>query len=338
MRRRRGLPAVLLLTAVLGAGPTVATAAARPARSGPPTPTPAVTASATTPCVGSAASRPSQYDHVLWIWFENKSYAQIVGSAKAPYINKVRAQCGLATNYHNITHPSLPNYLAATSGGTNGTTSDCGPAACPDPDPSLFGQLRAAGRSWKTYAESMPANCRLTDANPYIVHHNPATYFTKDRTDCQAHDVPMGTTAAGALRSDLTGPSAGLPEFGFLVPNICNDMHSCPVSTGDRWLQGWLPVILSSPAYAAGRTAVIITWDEGKGGTAGENCAGQPSDPSCRVATIVVAPSVPAGRQVATHYDHYSLLKTTEQLLGLSGYLHHAGDAGRTSMRTGFGF
>jgi phosphatidylinositol-3-phosphatase len=67
------------------------------------------------PC-GTAAA-PHTYQHVVWIWMENHSFSDIIGHrSQAPYINSLAASCGLATDYHNTTHPSLPNYLAATSG------------------------------------------------------------------------------------------------------------------------------------------------------------------------------------------------------------------------------
>src|SRR6266480_1379038 len=71
-------------------------------------------ASAGSPC-GTQATAPS-YRHVIWIWMENHSYNSIVGSSQAPYIKSLARNCGLATNYHNISHPSLPNYVGATSG------------------------------------------------------------------------------------------------------------------------------------------------------------------------------------------------------------------------------
>jgi hypothetical protein len=54
------------------------------------------------------------------------------------------------------------------------------------------------------------------------------------------------------------------------------------------------------------------------------------------VVTIVVSPYTPAGTKSSTVFTHYSLLRTTEQMLGL-GLIGHAGDAGTNSMRTAFG-
>ena len=121
----------------LGAGPAHGPRAGRPLRPGP--------------------SRPATYRHVIWIWMENHRYDEIIGSNEAPFTNQLAAACGLATNFHNITHPSLPNYIAATSGGTQGISDDCQPSECSRRVQSLFGQLQAAGMTWMAYDESMPA-------------------------------------------------------------------------------------------------------------------------------------------------------------------------------------
>jgi hypothetical protein len=283
-----------------------------------PTPTPTTSTPTPTtdhPCLGAPA--PASYDSVLWIWFENK--APVVGSSAAPSFTSLAAQCGLATDYHAITHPSLPNYLAATGGSTFGVTDDNPPSSHPITAASIFSQVRSAGRAWRSYDESMPSPCALSNSGTYAVRHNPATYFTGIRTDCSAWDVPMGFTTSGAFESDLANDR--LPAFAFLTPNLCNDMHDCSVSTGDAWLKAWLSKILSSPAYSRGRTALVVTFDED------DRTAGN------LVSTIVVAPSVPAGTRSGQAFDHYSLLRTTEEMLGL-GQIGNAGTA--SSMRSAF--
>ena len=132
----------------------------------------------------------------------------------------------------------------------------------------------------------------------------------------------MGTTASGNFLTDLTDGT--LPAFSFVTPDLCNDTHDCPVSTGDAWLQSWFAKILASPTYLAGRTVVFLTWDE------------DDDSASNRVPLIVVSPSTPAGTRSGTFFDHYSLLKTTEQLLGITTFLGHAGDAGTSSMVSTF--
>jgi hypothetical protein len=268
---------------------------------------PAPTVAASGPC-GRQATAPG-YKHVIWIWMENHSYNTIIGSSRAPYINSLATECGLATNYHNVSHPSLPNYVSATSGlGYSAIArfdGDCNPVpGCITPAASIFGQ----GETWKAYEESMPSNCRKANSGEYAVRHNPPPYFTRLR-GCATFDVPYAR-----LAGDL---SAGkLPAFSFVSPNLIDDMHNGTVAEGDKWLAANLPTILKSPEYTSGSTAVFITWDEGKGGTA-TKCATNTTDVGCHVATIVISPGTRPGTRSAKLFNHYSLLGTAEQLLGL---------------------
>ena len=268
------------------------------------------------PC-GTATSPPADgWAHVVWIVFENKSYDSVIGSVNAPTINALASECGLATSFYAETHPSLPNYIAMTSGSTQGITDDAGPLSHPLDVSSIFSQLSPDG--WRSLSESMPSNCYLENSGVYAVRHNPAPYYTNIRTECADQNVPLGPTA------DLSA------RFTFVTPNLCHDMHSCPtqndtateVKTGDAWLSTFLPQVLDSPEYTAGATAVFITWDEGAG-------ADQ------HIATLVIAPSTPAGTTSTSTFDHYSLLRTTEEMLGLTTYLGEAANA--VSMRSAFG-
>jgi phospholipase C len=248
---------------------------------------------------------------------ENRSYSQIIGSSAAPYINSLAQGCGLATNYAAVTHPSLPNYIAATSGNTWGIADDNPPSSHPLAVDSVFQQAGSAA----SYEESMPTNCDLSSSGTYAVKHNPEAYYTNIRSACALDNVPMGTTSSGAFLDALNAGS--LPNFSFVTPNLCNDMHDCTVQTGDAWLQGWVPKIVASPSYQAGDTVVFITWDE------------DDSHSANHVATIVVSPYTSPGTQSGTAFTHYSLLRTTEQLLGITTFLGNAASA--ASMRSAFG-
>jgi phospholipase C len=155
----------------------------------------------------------------------------------------------------------------------------------------------------------MPSNCARANSGEYAVRHNPPPYFTA-LTTCSADDVPYTQ-----LATDLAGNA--LPAFSFVTPNLIDDMHDGTVAQGDSWLSSHLPAILASPEYTSGTTAVFVTFDEGTGGTTGENCATNTTDNSCHVLTMVISPSTQAGSTSATLFNHYSLLATTEQLLGL---------------------
>jgi phosphatidylinositol-3-phosphatase len=95
------------------------------------------------------------YTKVVNIWMENKDANSIIGSSSAPFANQMANTYGSATNFRTIVHPSRPNYVAATSGGTQGITDD------------------AAGKSWKAYQEGMTSNCMTSNTGRYAVKHNP---------------------------------------------------------------------------------------------------------------------------------------------------------------------
>jgi hypothetical protein len=166
---------------------------------------------------------------------------------------------------------------------------------------SIFSQL---GSGWKSLEEDMPSNCYMGNSGNYAVRHNPATYYTNITSQCAAQDVPLGSSP------DLSA------RFTFVTPNLCNDMHSCPtqsdiateVKTGDTWLSTFIPKLTSTAQYQAGNTVIFLTWDEDDYSSSNAN----------HIATIVISPSTPAGLSVTSRFDHYSMLRTTEDLLGLS--------------------
>jgi len=259
------------------------------------------------PCTGAVP--PARVQHVITIVMENHGFSQVEGHS--PFLNALARRCGLATDYHAVTHPSLPNYLAIVSGSTQGLDgSDCPPGAgCQTDGPSIFSQT-----SWRAYAESMPGACAHENAGDYAPRHNPAVYFTAVAARCAEQDVPLPR-----LLSDLR--SGDLASYIFVTPNLCSDEHDCQISDGDRWLARWVPRIIRSPAYRDGTTVLFITYDEDD--HAEDN----------RVYTVVVAPSVRPGTTSGEAFTHYSLLRTQEELLGLP-LLGQAATA--TSMRAAF--
>lgn len=276
------------------------------------------------PC-GTRSLSSTHYTHVVWIWMENHSYDDVIGSASAPYINRLATECGLAVNYHNITHPSLPNYIAATSGlplqRLARFTSDCDPSGdCRTPARSIFSQAP----SWKAYEESMPTPCASSGSGDYAVRHNPPPYYTT-LVGCSRRDVPYGRLAGDLAREHL-------PAFSFITPNLTHDMHDGTVGQGDAWLKTNLAMILRSRDYRRGKVVVFITWDEGEGGSSNV-CARNTTDVGCHIATIVVSPSTRRDTRSSMLFNHYSLLATSEQLLRLR-LLGRARAA--TSMRSAF--
>jgi hypothetical protein len=256
--------------------------------------------SAPTTTAEAIASMPA-LDHVFVIVMENHSYSEIIGSTAAPYVNGLVAGGGLATSYYAVSHPSLPNYLALTSGSTLGVTSDC--TTCWQSAANVGDVLENAGVSWKAYMESMPSPCYAGDSYPYAQKHDPFVYFNDIRNNasrCQSHVVPYGQ-----LSTDLRSAST-TPRFGWITPNMCDDMHDCAVSTGDSWLSAQVPAILSSPAFTKQRSLLAITWDE------------DDSAASDRVPLLLLGSAAVAGFKSSTAYNHYGLLHTIEAGLGAS--------------------
>ena len=170
----------------------------------------------------------------------------------------------------------------------------------------------------------MPSNCFTSNSGEYAVRHDPPPYYTTLK-GCSSFDVPYKQ-----LASDLK--SGNLPSFSFVTPNLISDMHDGTVQQGDTWLSTNVPVILSSAAYTSGSLVVMITWDEGEGGTS-NNCATNTTDVGCHVATIVLSPTTKAGTKSSTLFNHWSLLRTTEDILKLPE-LHQAATA--NSMASAF--
>jgi phosphatidylinositol-3-phosphatase len=331
-RRARTLAIVALIVVLGAAGLGLVVAGRQGSSEGTAPKIARSTLTNATRACGSARPRP--YRHVVWIWMENQSYDTVIGSPDAPFTNRLAARCGLAVNYHNITHPSLPNYIAATAGSTLGVTDDCDPAECSRNAPNLFSELQDAGLNWEEYAESMPSGCGLQDASgtdpngDYTAHHDPAAYYVNLRSECHRRITPLGTPSSGPLAHALK--SGLLPALAFITPNDCDNMHDCPIRTGDAWLSRWVSTIITSPPYRSGHTVLFITWDEGDKSGSNE-CAENISTPGCHVATVVVSPSTPPGTRSAILFNHYSLLRTAEQILKLP-LLGHAGDSSVNSM------
>jgi len=95
----------------------------------------------------------AKLEHVVIIVEENKPATSIIGNPGAPYLNSLAQTYAQADRYSAVTHPSLPNYLALTSGTTAGIRSDCAPGgSCLVTGPNLAQAIDRSGRTWKMYA------------------------------------------------------------------------------------------------------------------------------------------------------------------------------------------
>lgn len=250
------------------------------------------------PCAGLVGT----VSKVLIVVMENETDQEVIGAPSAPYQTELARSCALATQYRAIAHPSLPNYLAMTGGSTFGVTTDTDAIDLPVSGESVFEQMDRAGKAWVAYAESMPSPCDQVSSGEYAARHNPAVYYTAIRTVCERVDVPMGALSGGAAARAIAAGT--LPGLTFVAPNVCDDAHSCPESTGDAWLSRFLPEVFAGPQFRSGELAVLITYDEGVG-------------TDQLVPFIAAAREIRAGSRISQPFNHYSLLATVEQILGL---------------------
>jgi len=284
---------------------------------------PAAAAVAPQVCGTATTAAPARFDHVVLLIFENKYQDQIFTGSDAPYLQSLAAACGRGTNMHTVDPlTSLSNYIALTSGYTGfptHITKNASPKAWPQSSVSIFEQL---GTDWRELAESSPSNCFAKQAYDFTVNHTPAPYYTRIAgTTCKTNDVPMPATPDVSAKLTL------------LTPNKAHIMHEDDargtttqaerVRAGDTWASGYLPKVFATPEYQAGKTVVIVTWDEGNA---------KRSD----IPFIVASAYTPVGYTSNALLDHYSTLKGMEEMLGLP-LLGHAADPGTVSLRGYFG-
>ena len=224
--------------------------------------------------------------HVFLIVMENRSLDRALAM---PYVSQLAARSAVATDYHAVARPSLPNYLALTSGSTWNITDN---GYHPLPAGGIGSQLTAHGLPWRAYMEGMTGSC-LSDGGRYAVKHNPFAYYGGG---CPGNVVPLT-----ALDADL---ASGEPVFSWITPDLCHDGHDCGAQQSDDFLRRLVPRILDSPGWRQDGL-LLITWDEDDG-SAGN-----------RVLTLAVGPRLTA-RRTDRRYDHYSLLAAVEDRLGLS--------------------
>lgn len=269
--------------------------------------------------VAAQAGPVPRFSHVIIVIGENKEFGEVVGNRKMPNFNAWAVQYALLTRYYAIGHPSLPNYLALLSGDSFGIRSDC--LDCLVRARSLPDLLEAAGRSWKAYVEGLPSAGFLGSfSGRYAMKHNPFVYFDAIRRDparLNRSVVPL-TQLAGDLEKNE------LPDYSFIVPDMCDSSHDCRVEVMDAWLGRVVGSILHSPAFDA-ESLLVLTFDEG---TTDQACCGRsPLARGGNIPTVLISPLVKAGYRDPTPYSHYSLLKTILRSWGLDD-LGHTSDPG----------
>jgi phosphatidylinositol-3-phosphatase len=239
-----------------------------------------------------------RFSKVAVLFLENHGYRQIIGSGQAPFLTRLARRGALATRYYGVAHPSLPDYLALTTGSTGHITSDCN--SCATSGPTLAGQLQAAQIPWRAYFEGIPAaGYEGRGIGDYTKHYNPFAYSEQvsDATD-RTHVVGFG-----ALRHALRRER--LPRFSWIAPDLLHDGHNGSVRASDRFVARLVPRVVRA---LGPRGVLFVGWDEAHG-TVGPRGG--------RVALIATGPGARRHARVSSPADHYSLLATLEAGLRL---------------------
>jgi len=247
---------------------------------------------------------------------------------------------------------------------TPGSTQPyCGGAAKPGyrdhtaHTPHLGDQLAAAGLTWKGYYENLPepgslaivagdpkSTNSMKTASLYAAKHTGFTNFESTQKDPHRAERLVDF---GQLDRDLAADA--LPSFALIVPNQCNEMHGLGVPDapadcqsgntaglirrGDAVTGELVRRLQATKAWkGAGNVAIVITFDEGVGGSHEGCCDGAPAGTSLgggHIPTIVITNHGPRGLQDQTAYNHYSLLRTLEDAFGIAEHLSHAADTAK---------
>lgn len=313
--------------------------AASPAAAAPSHRAPAAEATGAHPC-GTVRSSKKPYKHIVVLMDENLSVPQWQATPDAPYTHRLADECRLESGAAGETHPSFPNYMSVVSG----TFPVPACLGCSSSANNVFHQMNGAGLTWRDYNEAMPHNCvPNTSAAPhYRDNHNPAFWFTdlgaKSKGgdgSCATHDVPLDP----GFWNDVT--SGKLPAFSWIAPSECHNMHwrspICEQTTngtkadrirfGDAFIRKVITALAARPSYKAGKTLVVVTWDEANEGSVqsqgnwGIDCSDHAvfvaNTTTCKVVTILVSARLHAGA-FPGFVGHYSLTRAIERNFGLA--------------------
>lgn len=256
------------------------------------------------PAQGADAPTPPPLKKVMVVIFENTDYEDAI---ERPYFAALAAKGARLSNYHGVDHPSQPNYIALIAGDTLGVRSN-------DPanlDARHLGDLlTAAGKTWGVYAEDYPGQCFLgKSAGRYVRKHVP---FLSFRSVQQDPALCARIKSATALDPDVA--AGALPDFSLYVPNLVNDGHDRGVARADIWLSEAFGPRIADPNFMKD-LLLVVTFDEGA------------NSKDNLVLTLLVGDPVRPGTVSDRRYDHYSLLRTIEEGLGLGSLGRHDAQA-----------
>jgi phosphatidylinositol-3-phosphatase len=254
---------------------------------------------------GPGPGNNSRINHVVVVVLENHSFSEVIGNSAVPYLNNLASTYGLATQYYGDTHPSIGNYFMLTTGQII-TNSEVTPPARVSAD-NIVRELLANGKTWKSYAESLPSIGYLgTDVYPYAQHHNPFVFFSDVQSSAAQTSNIVPFTQFGA---DLT--SGQLPNFSFVVPNQLHNAHDGSLNQADVWLSQNIAPLLSSSVFQKDGLLIVL-FDESDF-TDLTNVGGH-------TVAVVVSPFSKKSYQSTTFYQHQNTLRFVLSELGVNNY------------------
>src|SRR5439155_1244530 len=211
-------------------------------------------------CGDSTAPRAGggpSFNHVYIVVEENTDYTSVIGSSSMPYLNGLAQQYGLATQYYANTHPSIGNYFMMTVGKI--ITNDDNYSSVVSDD-NVVRRLLAAHKTWKSYAEDLPSvGYTGGDVGNYARKHNVFALLSDVANDpVQSNNLVPFTQFATDLANNA------LPNYSFIVPNLCNDAHDCSLGTADTWLQANIDPLIKSAQFQQDGLLIIL-FDEAGG-------------------------------------------------------------------------
>jgi phosphatidylinositol-3-phosphatase len=251
------------------------------------------------------------FTHVFIVVEENEGFDDVLTNGAMPYLGFLASQFAQATEYYATSHPSIGNYFMLTVGRIVSTSDSYSSVVTDD---NIVRQLIAAGKTWKSYAEDLPApGYTGGDTGLYARRHNVIALLS---------DVVGNAAQARNLvpfsQFPLDLAANTLPNYSFIVPNLCNDGHDCSIAVADGWLQSQIaPLIASSQFQRDG--LLIIVYDEA---TDRDSSHG-----GGRIPWVAVSGRSKRGYRSTTFYQHESTLRLTCEALGLNAYPNLAASA-----------
>ena len=254
-------------------------------------------------------------NHVVVVLEENHSYSSVIGSASMPYLNSLASQNGLATQYFANTHPSIGNYFMLTTGQVVTNNDALNSTVNVD---NIVRHLLTAGKTWKSYAESLPSvGYTGNDVYPYFRHHNPLSYFS-DVVNSSVQKLNL--VPFTEFSTDLANNQ--LPNFSFVMPNVNHDAHDCPtgptgctdaqkLAAADSWLKTNIAPLLANPTFQQDGILMIV-FDE--------SVDADTAHGGGHIAAVMVGPHVKKGFQSTVLYQHQNILRTALDVLGVTTY------------------